>query len=215
MVTPNWILSNVTEFNLNPYQELGIKLSISPEASVGMNDIVEIISQAREFPDIHISVYVAHGKSSSSQNGFFIFLAVLSLLVTSGVSGFAFYQRDAIGKIIANLKNNRMANPAIDTPTSSPPNILVTPNGTFTDVVTQIVWDTIQFRWETILSESELKVVEILFHNGSMNQQSIADQMEVSKMMMSRLLSRLERKRILFRDRSGMSNKVKLNMERL
>ncbi len=77
------------------------------------------------------------------------------------------------------------------------------------------MWKSIQSRWQTILPENELKVIEILYRQGSMNQQAIADNMGVSKMTMSRIISRLEAKRLLFRERLGFSNIIKLNKNQI
>jgi uncharacterized membrane protein len=43
----------------------------------------------------------------------------------------------------------------------------------------------------------------------------IADQLGVSAMAMSRIISRLETKRLLVRERLGMSNMIKLNKNQL
>ncbi len=48
-----------------------------------------------------------------------------------------------------------------------------------------------------------------------MNQQAIANEMSVSKMTMSRIISRLETKRLLFRERLGFSNIIKLNKNQI
>ena len=77
----------------------------------------------------------------------------------------------------------------------------------------ELDWDSVQSRFQNVLPENEFKVIEILFHQGSMNQQTIADELDISKMTMSRIISRLETKKLLSRKKSGMSNIIKLNEE--
>jgi uncharacterized membrane protein len=48
-----------------------------------------------------------------------------------------------------------------------------------------------------------------------MNQKTIADQLGVSEMTMSRIISRLETKRLLVKERLGMSNMINLNENQL
>ena len=79
----------------------------------------------------------------------------------------------------------------------------------------ELTWESLQSRWEPILPEQELQVLKILFDQGVINQKTIADQLGVSAMAMSRIISRLETKRLLVRERLGMSNMIKLNKNQL
>ena len=77
-----------------------------------------------------------------------------------------------------------------------------------------IRWKSIRSKWSPILPDREMKLLEILFINGSMNQQALADELGVSKGTISRIISRLESKNLLFRERFGISKLISLNKDR-
>ena len=217
IITPNWITSNVTEFTITPDQKLVIRLSISLEATTGMNDTIQIVID--EFFDIiTILVSIVSDKTPESKNpnDLFLFFSILSLFIIIGAIGLTYHQRNNINTIIQNRKKRKEipitgkeSHPSL----SSDPS-LVTSNRTLTKDM-ESVWKSIHSRWQPILPENELRVIEILFTQGSMNQQTIAEKMGVSKMTMSRVISRLEAKRLLFRERLGMSNMIKLNKNQI
>ncbi|MFX1513891.1 MAG: helix-turn-helix transcriptional regulator [Promethearchaeota archaeon] len=215
IIRPNWITSNVTKFTILANQKLVISLKISSKANLGMNGTIEIVTE--EFLDeIVIPVYVLYEKTSnSSQNDLYLLLAFFSLSFIVGTIGLAFYQRNNISQIIQRLKKQETAsNRATDLNSPlNPDNSLISSEETL--IEEEISWNLIQSRWQIKLPEDEFKVLEILFNKGSANQQSLADEIEVSKMKMSRIITRLETKGLLSRERLGMSNIIKLNKERL
>ncbi len=210
VLTPNWITSNVTEFEISPYQNLTIRLSISSVATVGMNDTIQIISDA--FSDI-ITIDVHVVSSGSNPNDPFIYFSFISLFIILGAIGLMYHQRNNIYTIIEKTKKSPITETKMNSFLSSDTS-LATSNETLTDN-TESVWRSVQSRWQRILPENELKVIEILYRLGSMNQQAIADNMGVSKMTMSRIISRLEAKRLLFKERLGFSNIIKLNKNQI
>ncbi len=215
VIRPNWITSNVTKFTILANQKLVISLTISSKAVLGMNGTIEIINEETRHI-IEIPVYVAYEKTSnSSQNDLYLLLAFFSLSIIAGTIGLAFYQRSAINQLVQRFKKQEIAgsgrtelNPSLDPNTS-----LTSFNRTLIDE--ELDWDLIQSRWQAKLTENESKVIEILFNQGSANQQTLADEIAVSKMKMSRIITRLEAKGLLSRERLGMSNIIKLNKERL
>ena len=98
---------------------------------------------------------------------------------------------------------------------------LITPSKSASNISTpsseeqEFSWELVKSKWETILPENELKVIRVLFNQGSRNQKSLAESIEVSTMTMSRIISRLETKRLVIRERTGMSNKIELKKEHL
>jgi len=204
--TPNWITSNVTEFEIFPNQNLVIRLMISSRATVGMNDTIQIITD--EFSDrITINVHVMF--SGPYPDDLFILFSFLSLFITLGAIGLIYHQKNNIYKIIEKKKEKTNTGTKLDSIVSSDTS-LTTSNRSFTED-TESIWRSIQTRWQRILPENELKVIEILYRQGSMNQQAIANKMGVSKMTISRIISRLEAKLLLKRERMGFSNIIKLN----
>ncbi|MHA2173867.1 MAG: MarR family transcriptional regulator [Candidatus Hodarchaeales archaeon] len=57
--------------------------------------------------------------------------------------------------------------------------------------------------------------MEYLFFEGTVNQQNIADSLGFSRMAVSRLITKLEKKELLFREPSGFNKMINLNYERL
>ncbi|MHA2174444.1 MAG: helix-turn-helix transcriptional regulator [Candidatus Hodarchaeales archaeon] len=76
-------------------------------------------------------------------------------------------------------------------------------------------WSKIESRWSSILKENELKVIEFLFYEPEVNQKDIAKGLGFSNMKISRLVTKLEKMQLLFRQPSDIGNLVKLNYERL
>ncbi|MHA2288990.1 MAG: helix-turn-helix transcriptional regulator [Promethearchaeota archaeon] len=60
-----------------------------------------------------------------------------------------------------------------------------------------------------------MQVVKILLKQGVLNQKTIAEEISISEMKMSRIISRLETKQLLVREKLGMSNLIKLDMKKL
>lgn len=120
------------------------------------------------------------------------------------VSGVIFYQREEISGIIQKKINsiNKIPN-----------NLDLYPENSANEIFSRR-WKTINSKWNPILPELEMKILEILFLQGSMNQQSLAEKFDVSKGTISRVISRLETKRLLFREQLGISKVIKINKER-
>ena len=74
----------------------------------------------------------------------------------------------------------------------------------------KVTWNEVEEKWQNFLNPNEISVLKLLY-DGSKNQQTIADELGLSKSTMSRLLARLEQKRLILRTKEGMSNIVTLN----
>lgn len=203
IVTPNWISTNVSHFKLIPDQKIIASFTVNSLASFGMNGTIEIIVWELWEP-ISIPVTVL---DVEHYNGLFPFLLVFSLFTGLLVIGMSYYQRDSIKEYINQWKKgkNALMKRAV---------ISSTVQKNFSEKV-ELTWESLQSRWEPILPEQELQVLKILFDQGVINQKMIADQLGVSAMAMSRIISRLETKRLLVRERLGMSNMIKLNKNQL
>ena len=91
-------------------------------------------------------------------------------------------------------------------------------NDSIIDIISEekeFTWQSIQAKWETILPENELKVIEILCKQGVLNQKTLGEELGLSAMSISRIISRLETKRLVIRKRLGMSNMIKLKKDHL
>ena len=126
-----------------------------------------------------------------------------------------FSQKKSIGQIVLRLKKQGIVHEGARelNPTLNPDTVHITSNEPLIEEM--LSWDLIQSRWQDKLTENEIQVIQILFNHGSMNQQTLAVEIAVSKMKMSRIITRLEAKGLLSRERLGMSNIIKLNKERL
>lgn len=201
----SWIHTNVSRFTLIPSQEIVVQFSISNSISLGMNGSIEIIIFNRNyyyFPDaIIIPVYVAEGNQNQIFSEFLIF-GIFFVLVISSVM--AFQKREKIQPILNEKFNSFRVK-------TNPTGKLITNSSDQTQLSQ---WKSIHSKWNHILSELEMKTLKILFFHGDMNQQTISDEIGVSKGTISRVISRLEMKKLLYRERSGISNLIKINHER-
>ncbi|MFX0207508.1 MAG: helix-turn-helix transcriptional regulator [Candidatus Hodarchaeota archaeon] len=195
--TPTWIDSNTTYSSLISTQNLTILFSLNSEATVGVNGTIEIISEEL-WEVIRIPVFVLYEEIPvSNYNDFFVPILVMSLVAITVLASVLLYNKRAtIQKVVQKLMTSSEA---------------------LNEGVNEglIPWESVHSRWEAILPEQELKVLEILFIQGSMNQQAIARQMGVSKVTTSRIISRLEMKKLLIRNRYGVSKMIKLRKDRL
>ncbi|MFX1285923.1 MAG: helix-turn-helix transcriptional regulator [Promethearchaeota archaeon] len=198
--TPRWINSNITYVSLAPTQNLTVLFSLNSEAAIGMNGTIEIIS-AELWEVVRIPVFVLYEEvPGSNYNDFFVPIFIMSLIGSTFLATVLLYKRrEIVQKIIRKHIVQHF----------------MTSNEFIKEGIDEILWESVQSRWEAILPEQELEILEILFAQGSMNQQAIANQMGVSKVTISRLISRLEAKRLLYRERFGMSNLIKLNKDQL
>jgi predicted transcriptional regulator len=207
IITPNWIFSNVTEFSISPNNVLSIGFTISSTAPLGSNGTIEIVTY--EFRDIlTIPIFVSRVGNSRLPDELSLLLVLFALLIVVGTTVVGYHQQDAIVTFFRKKKNleereqSGSSNPSLSTsPQVHEPN---TPT-----------WQEIQSRWHTILTDKEMTIIEKLFNHGGMNQRSIAEKMNVSKMTVSRTVIRLEKKGLVLRDRNGMSKVVRLNQRKL
>ncbi len=200
LVTPVWIDSNVTSFQIRSEEIIIISLIVNSQASVGMNGTIDII--VIELHDvISIPVFII---SASSQSEMSVLIIISSLLVGIFAISVGIYQREWIMKTLDTYaKRNETSIKKSELSGSVP-----IPENTTEEIP---AWDVVKTRWEPVLPQQELQVIEILLHQGMLNQKAIADQMQISEMTMSRIISRLESKRLLVREPLGMSNMIRLN----
>lgn len=205
LITPPWITSNVSKLFLKPDQMIGVTLRISSRASRGMNDSIQFLIPY--YSPLSHPVYVV--RTGASNNLFFI-LVLTSFISVGAIISF-FYRENlqvALRKVHQSLKSFR--GNSINSADSLNSLLYKT---AFTSELA--MWDSIKTCWEPILPANEFKVIETLFFNGTLNQQTIAEELDMSQMTVSRLVSRLESKQLLTKKRLGMSNMIKLNVDRL
>ena len=193
---PNWINTNVSHFVILPNQSISISFVINPFATLGMNGSIEFIVYEPIYEINIISVTIIDEKLSNTlPNNLMTIIILSSIFIGSLAIGVSYYNRDYINAFISNVSQSKCSLKRLKTADPS--------------------WETIKSRREPILPNQELKVLEILFHQGALNQKSLANQLDVSTMTMSRIISRLETKRLLRREPVGMSNMIWLNKEKL
>ncbi len=204
IVTPNWIYTNVTEAVLPPNQQIGISFEISSDTPIGTNGSIDIVVGALLDP-IKIPVFVVSKVSSGISLFFLTFFFFAS---SFSILGLCYYKRDEIWQFIQIRTSPKI-------PSSDSANSFVDADRQFSLEFSELSWDSIQLRWESILPEKELEVIKVLFSQGSLNQTTLAQYLDVSDVTISRIISRLENKRLLIRERFGMSNMIKLDRDRL
>jgi hypothetical protein len=226
VITPSWIDCNVTDFWLPSNQSQALLFIVNSEVnqnSSGTIFIVSIFSLTDNeyiFRDlIEISVNISPNSYPSSENGFQSFLLPFLIIFSLGLgiilSGFVYQQRETL---YATLMNKISPNSVhIDNSDS----LIVTGNSWISNEnVNRNIWEgmkdweSIHSKWKGVLSERELEILEILYIQGSSNQQAIATRLDLSKSTISRIISQLEAKRFITRERLGISNIVKFNRER-
>ncbi|MHA1995804.1 MAG: helix-turn-helix transcriptional regulator [Candidatus Hodarchaeales archaeon] len=203
--SPSWVTCNISSFSLPPNHQLNIGVTINSQAREGSEGSIEIVTS--EFAEIITVPIHVSAKSPNIPANLFLFL-ILSFLIV-GVVGVSYNHRATISSYLS-VKKEQFSGSY-----SPPPNpSAIPPDDTIVNEK-ETTWKSITSRWKNILPENELEVLQILFFHGSMNQQAISDKMNISKMTISRIISRLEMKRLLSRKRTGMSNIIKLNEDRL
>lgn len=206
IILPRWITTyNVTKFYLKPNEEIEVTFHISSQVPKGMNDSIQFVSVY--FSTFYKPVIVIRAEPTNLP---FFLIAMASFIIAGAV--FSYFYRENLQEFIQKVKHSsRKFKDTISNSEISPNNFLH--DKTLTTELD--MWDSIKNRWEPILPENEFKVLETLFFNGTINQQTIAEELDMSQMTVSRLVSRLESKQLLTKKRSGMSNMIILNIDRL
>jgi hypothetical protein len=191
-IIPNtsWIKTNVSYFYLIPFQEITVRFSITNDAIRGNNGTIDIVSPVL-WERVSIAVYVEKNLPSGGLENLYgplLGLGLIVVVLTTSIIGYQ--QREKIRTTLINRRKTATED-------------------------TKESWETIQSKWEGILPEQELEVLEILYEHGSMNQQTIANKIGVSKVTMSRLVTRLEMKKLINRNRFGVSKIIKLEKDRV
>ncbi len=207
--TPTWIDCNATEFQLDIDETRTILFTINSKATFGLVDTILIIILGSHYiyPIDAIEIEVTTGSDKNQIGGLLLLLFSISIIFIM-IPAILYYQRPKIYQIINQIKKQV-------------PSQHIGENKSIISEISddkfsksrEVTWESIQHRWEPILPSNELKVLKILNNYGSMNQQRLANHLGVSKVTMSRLISRLESKRLIYRERLGMSNIINLNEE--
>ncbi|UCG02820.1 MAG: winged helix-turn-helix transcriptional regulator [Candidatus Heimdallarchaeota archaeon] len=210
VITPNWISTNVSNpFHLTPNQSIAVRFKINKLASSGKNDSIKILVldpfySSRTLDAIVIPIYVTSG---SSTNLFMIILQVLLLLSIFFVTGFLIHRNGGFKNISTNIKEfiQPKRNKTLEQPAKS----------STADSGNIFAWEEIETEWKEILPEMELRILQVLYLEGIMNQKTLAEKVGISTMTTSRIISRLEMKRLIKRERLGMSKIIKINKDKL
>ncbi len=214
ILTPTWIKANESnqfEFELSFQQQIMVEFTVDQNVPVGSNGTISIVSRNFETIEIPVEVVVASTPGVDP----FPFLQAVSLLSMIVVLGAIVYKKDEIVQLSRKYRKGFSKNDSTSLGSNDSNSL------GFNDISETIseeqdtAWEIIQSKWETILPEKELLVISILFYQGSKNQKTIAEEIGVSKITMSRIISRLETKRLVIRERLGISNMIKLKKDHL
>jgi uncharacterized membrane protein len=222
----NWITVNVSKFILAPSKEISVLFSISDTISPGVNGSIEIISIKWVdkssniyylLDNIFIPIYILDEDTPIRNQDPINLLLLLGLIFIVVISSYTvFHQREGIKQIIQKKMNS-----SNDIPNSNSPNLSLDNSKSVSAIIkdkyaetSDATWKSVHSKWNSILPEREMQLLEILFSQGSMNQQTLADELGVSKGTISRIISRLERKNLLIRERFGVSKLIKINKDR-
>ncbi len=212
---PTWITANISYFRLEPSKKVCIHFEINLEAKPEIVGNIEIIINLestigvqRSIKKILIPVTIIETESPELLGPY---LGILVLITFIGLLGVIFYKKDSLTSLTTKYKHsiNKFQNS----------------NNFLSDKDESIIsdnseervfrWESIQSKWETILSENELKAIEILYNEGIMNQKSLAEKLGLTSMSVSRIISRLETKRLVNRRKLGISKMIKLKRDHL
>ena len=193
--------SNVSKFTLKPNETLEFSIKTLTEVSESSLS-VEILTL--EFGNQHLLITVNITENSNDLTFLFVLLFALA---SFSLASLVFIQREKINYYIRNflVKYNSETYAAIsEAEVEDVPDF----NG-------EGDWDIIEDNWKNILSAKEMNVVKILYLEGEMDQTSISEALEMTKMSVSRIITKLENKNILSRHKNGMYNIIKLNTDKL
>ncbi len=210
VVTPSWISANMTQFFIDPKDTKAISFTLSdalpPRGTTGTIQI-----NAREIlTKIEIPVEIPTGSDSDPFITSLIAAVIGSAIFLASV--FLFQNRHLIAKKVSEIKTSLNRTASQQAPSTDPPQELVLVTPIKEPVQLKVTWNEMKEKWQNFLNDNELKVLNLLY-GGSRNQQTIADELGLSKSTMSRLLARLEQKRLILRKKEGMSNIVTLNWD--
>ncbi|MHA1993360.1 MAG: helix-turn-helix transcriptional regulator [Candidatus Hodarchaeales archaeon] len=206
--TPIWIDCNETEFLLVINETRGLLFIINSQATSGLVDsvLITIIGSHENYPIDILEINVRVRTNINLLE--ILFLLFLITMICVIIPMLIYYKRPKIDHFITQVKKQV---PYQYTSKHNSRSLELSDN--YTSKSRDLPWESIKHRWESILPINELRVIEILSNFGSMNQQRLANHLGVSKVTMSRLISRLESKRLIHRERMGMSKIIRLNEE--
>lgn len=214
VVTPSWISANMTQFIIDSKGRKAISFTLSDTLPPrGTTGIIQI--NAREIlTKIEIPVEIPTGSGSDP----FITSLIAAFIGTAifFASVLLFQNRQLIVEKVSEVKTSIKRTTTQQTPsTDTPQNAVLGSQQVIPikePVRSKVTWTEFKEKWQNFLNQNELSVLRLLY-GGSMNQQTIADELGLSKSTMSRMIARLEQKRLILRKKEGMSNMVTLNWE--
>jgi uncharacterized membrane protein len=207
VITPSWIGANMTQFTISHKGTKAITFTLSDTLPPrGTTGVIQI--NAREIlTKIEIPVEIPTGSSSDP-----FLTSLIAAIIGSAIflaSVFLFQNRQLILKKVSEIRTSSQQT-SFQAPSQ---NVILEPQrSTPISEQLKVTWEEVEEKWQNFLNPNEINVLKLLY-GGSKNQQTIADELGLSKSTMSRLLARLEQKRLIFRKKEGMSNIVSLNWE--
>ncbi|UCG03324.1 MAG: MarR family transcriptional regulator [Candidatus Heimdallarchaeota archaeon] len=214
VVTPSWISANMTQFTIDPTGTRAVSFTLSdtlpPRGTTGTIQI-----NAREIlTKIEIPVEIP---TSSGSDPFLT--SLIAAIIGSAIflaSVLLYQNREVIVEKVSELRASLNRPTSQQTPISDPLQETVLDSQqiiAFKEAtLAKPPWSEVKEKWQNFLNENEINVLKLLY-GGSKNQQTIADELSLSKSTMSRMLARLEQKRLILRKKEGMSNIVTINWE--
>ena len=205
VITPSWISANMTQFTINPKGTNVITFILSDTLPPrGTTGVIQI--NAREIlTKIEIPVEIPTGSDSDP-----FITSLIAAFIGSAIflaSVFLFQNRQLIAKKVSEIRTLPLQTPSHE---PSQNGVMEPQHSTPISDQPKVTWNEVEEKWQNFLNPNEISVLKLLF-DGSKNQQTIADELGLSKSTMSRLLARLEQKRLILRTKEGMSNIVTLN----
>ncbi|MFX0123008.1 MAG: helix-turn-helix transcriptional regulator [Candidatus Hodarchaeota archaeon] len=214
VVTPSWISANTTQFVIDPNSTKAVSFTLSDTLPPrGTTGIIQI--SAREIlTKIEIPVEIPTGSGSDP-----FIISLIAAFIGSAifiVAVFLFQNRQLIVEKVSEFRTSLNKPVSQQTSSTDLSHSGVTESQQDFPVKESVrlkaPWNEVEEKWQNFLNPNELNVLKLL-HEGPKNQQTIADELGLSKSTMSRLLARLEQKRLILRKKEGMSNIVTLNWE--
>jgi hypothetical protein len=189
---PNWIDCDITSFQIFPMQIRNITFSISsPEPSISNGTIFFYLIELDYAKTVLVKLEGVHSNLNSVIST--IFVLALFVFIPSSI-GIYFNWNSLKKNLYQIFESNTVLKESLPS---------------------QFSWSSISARWGPILADKEFQVIDKVFQEGPMSQQTLADHIDVSNPTMSRIISRLEVKQLVYRERTSLGNMIHLNWDHL
>ena len=219
LILPSWISTDVEDFEVKAQSNKSLTFVVEEFPPTGTKGIIEI--RTVELLTT-IAIEVEYTKSNPINH---FIIGIILGLIGAGIffGSFMIYQNKE--KIIVSMKSikdalsrQKRVTVTDKVPINDHSEIInatsILKRNRHKEEITFTSFNEVREKWSPFLKERELNVLNILF-NGEKNQQEIANELGLSKSTMSRIIVKLEQKRLVTRVKRGMSNIVKIESKNL